>query len=509
MIERAHLKAPPEHQGVLIEPPAGALLRATGIPQRSAAQRALCSDLLGELGLPEGRPVIATGHQVEFYHAGVLAKTIAVDELVRRSDASGVYLVVDFDTPKARTLAVPERTPAGPRRIEVAIPGCDPRLPVAAQPQVPAGQWLDFFARVAGLRGELENTMLRPFVDAWCEGAQAAEPLDYCRAMSRGRRAVESRLGVERVREITAAALCQTRIFGRFAARLLWQAAEFAAIYNAAQAEYRERHRVRTRAAPAPDLQRAGPRWEAPFWLLRPGEPRRRVFVERDAGGLLVFANEAVVCRWPGAAYEDLIALGVDSPGLPEGWQLRPRALTFSCFVRLFLADLFVHGIGGAKYDEATELFARFFEGFELAPIACVTATALLLAEGAAADDDGLRAARRRARDVQYNPQRYIADLPPHLLARRAELIRAGTQLRERARGDRGARRAVYDELRALRRELLSRDPWRPAGLAEEVQQREAQAQAGRVSRDREYFFGLLPTVELRALADRVRAAFA
>ena len=42
-------------------------------------------------------------------------------------------------------------------------------------------------------------------------------------------------------------------------------------------------------------------------------------------------------------------ALG-DLPGL--GIRLRTRALTTTMYARFLIGDLFVHGIGGAKYDE-------------------------------------------------------------------------------------------------------------------------------------------------------------
>ena len=48
-----------------------------------------------------------------------------------------------------------------------------------------------------------------------------------------------------------------------------------------------------------------------------------------------------------------------------EGFKVRTRALTTTLFARLFLADLFIHGIGGAKYDELTDAILRRFYGFE------------------------------------------------------------------------------------------------------------------------------------------------
>ena len=46
-----------------------------------------------------------------------------------------------------------------------------------------------------------------------------------------------------------------------------------------------------------------------------------------------------------------------------RGIKLRSRALTTTLMARLILGDLFLHGIGGAKYDELTDqLFRRFFD---------------------------------------------------------------------------------------------------------------------------------------------------
>ena len=41
--------------------------------------------------------------------------------------------------------------------------------------------------------------------------------------------------------------------------------------------------------------------------------------------------------------------------------RLRTRALTTTMFCRYLLGDLFIHGIGGAKYDELGDSIARRF----------------------------------------------------------------------------------------------------------------------------------------------------
>ena len=40
---------------------------------------------------------------------------------------------------------------------------------------------------------------------------------------------------------------------------------------------------------------------------------------------------------------------------MEAGNKIRPRAITTTMFSRLFFSDVFIHGIGGAKYDTITD----------------------------------------------------------------------------------------------------------------------------------------------------------
>ena len=66
--------------------------------------------------------------------------------------------------------------------------------------------------------------------------------------------------------------------------------------------------------------------------------------------------------------------------GLGElaGVRIRPRALTLTLWARLCLSDLFIHGIGGAKYDRITDQLIRCYFGIE-PPELFVRALAALL----------------------------------------------------------------------------------------------------------------------------------
>ena len=60
------------------------------------------------------------------------------------------------------------------------------------------------------------------------------------------------------------------------------------------------------------------------------------------------------------------------------GLKVRSRALTNTLFARLFLSDLFIHGIGGGKYDELTDDIIRRFYECEPPDFLVLSATRLL-----------------------------------------------------------------------------------------------------------------------------------
>jgi hypothetical protein len=146
---------------------------------------------------------------------------------------------------------------------------------------------------------------------------------------------------------------------------------------------------------------------------------------------------------------------------LPErGWRLRPRALTTTLFARLALADLFVHGLGGAKYDEMTDaLFARCYR-LPAPTLAVVTATLHLpLATPWPITPQILGQQRHRLWDLAHNPQRYAsAELQQQhesLLQERQELVDAlAATHQQHGRGLKGRRRRDYVRLRAVVAEL-------------------------------------------------------
>lgn len=455
------------------------------------------------------RPIIVTGHQPAFIHPGVWAKHIVSMRLADALGGIALNLVVDQDAPLAAMLAVPavegSRVELRSVRYAELRTGC-------AYEQL-ARQSPDEIARferaVRESMGERYETSQMPaFVHALSTTEEMGDGTDQSVA---ARRAVEAQFG--------------TSIDDRRVSRLWWtpllldmlrRAERFARSYNAALRWYRKKFRVRGAHRPIPDLTARGGVWELPVWAYRKGETRRRLFAVRAGGGVRLLADgEEIGCFALDdfASFDELI-----SPLRgPTEWQLRPRALTLTIWARLFLADLFIHGIGGAKYDRISdEIIADYF-GIEPPEMACVSATLHLDLPRTSTTSETIRGLRRFLRDLEWNPQRTLSPvsptckgsgppwLPPDaglmkLIEQREQAVRRAAELRKLDLRNRSARRARFLEIRELNRRLSAARSGEVSSRRAELDRALEDLDQNRVAQGREYFFGLYGRAALEEL---------
>jgi hypothetical protein len=134
---------------------------------------------------------------------------------------------------------------------------------------------------------------------------------------------------------------------------------------------------------------------------------RRRVFVRHRGDEWELWDGEGSpkpIVHGPLRGHE-LFAFG-ESLGI----KIRPRALITTIYARLVLSDLFIHGIGGAKYDELTDSVIRRFFGIEPPAYITATATFRLPIERPHISLDELRESARRLRELRYRPELFMRD---------------------------------------------------------------------------------------------------
>ena len=310
--------------------------------------------------------------------------------------------------------------------------------------------------------------------------------------LRRAHRALERRWGCHNL-EVPLSALCRTEAFAQFAAHILTDLPRFQTAYNDSVHAYRRANRIKSRNHPVPDLAADGDWLEAPFWGWRGGQTRRQRLFARLAGDRLELRCGGET--WP-VLPRDGERLAAEWAKLEQdGFKLRTRALTTTLFARLVLADLFIHGIGGGKYDELTDAILRRFYDIEPPRFLILSATRLLPLPSFPVSADDCRQLAHDLRDLHWNPQRHLDGDPRALpLIERKTALVAAQPVAHPARHERFVNlRDVTDRLRPLTSERESELRQRLESCVQEVH-------TNTVLRRRDYSFCLYPETVLRPL---------
>lgn len=465
---------------------------------------------------PSKAPLLVTGHQPGFFHGGILAKYLLLDSLARSTGAVALNLVADSDVPRNTTLKIPTRHDEGFVIQEIPFPSIDPSIPLEYQTAPNPAEFHNFLETLRKLRVEESmEASIRHIVHVLEEAYSQASMATDIFVLLHQRYAENMAL---QWFDVPVWQMAQSEAFLIFAADMIVRAAEVRHWYNTSLRQYRRIHKIRNASQPLPELhgsQNPAEAQELPFWAIPPGQPRQPLWIRSDQSELALQAGNTTFAVLPGDRLTDPDSTGRELHDLLDRtrFHIRPRAVALTTFARLFLADYFVHGIGGARYDHVTDEFIRNFYSMEPPSFATATAT-VLLPMGRTPDRseamEHIRNLRMKWRDLHYNPQRYMAEGTDRLsgseskkleklLIERAEAIHTSDQLR-RDRADSRDRRKIFDTIHQCNADILAKIPAVKQGLSRQLAQAESRLQQAEMARDREYFFGLIPNESWKQL---------
>lgn len=277
-----------------------------------------------ELGLDPARPIVMAGHQAEAWHAGILAKRLALGGV--GPGARAAWIVVDQDANES----------AG----RVRYPGVDARGVVVAR------EWVFGPARAGvptGMAPAAREIPACPTDGATEDIARGLARLGESLAAHAGSAtlamqvagAVESLVPRDKgaCTLVSATRIGGTALFAEVVARMERDPDACIGAYNAAAVRH-----------PGAEVRALEP-GELPLWRVEPGRARGRA--EESSAGRLV-----------------------------------PRALLMTGLLRWAGCDVFVHGTGGEAYDRVTAEWLGEWLGVELAPAGMVTATCVPTRDG-------------------------------------------------------------------------------------------------------------------------------
>ena len=399
-----------------------------------------------QLGIPNDRPIVMSGHQPVVFHCGILAKLIAQHEVAERNGAARVWIVPDQDVVDLETVRIPigsghELTSRGVRILETgSVP---PGVPSAS---LPAMDPLDpdddrLIPVVEYLRGYThESSLARQFANATIQLA--------C-----------DRLGIEPPQIIYASELLGSEsIWDRFARSIRDEPGVCVSSYNRAVASYLDA-RIRPLGTTGEDV-------EQPLWTLRDGSAR------------IATSNDDF-----------------------ERNTLAPRALLMSGICRAMLCELFIHGSGGWSYDRITQDWFRDWLGIELKPMALASATMRLPLGFDQEEAVSLKQAHWLLHHARHHPALVHDEATQQ---QRDVLVEQIAQLK--ARGENPD--AAYQQLVSLLEDHRERNADALADLRSRVEHARTYAEQIKLGNDRTWAFPLFGDESLIALRDRISAAF-
>jgi hypothetical protein len=444
-------------------------------------------------------PLVITGHQPELFHPGVWVKNFATASLAKAHGGLGLNLIVDNDLPKSASIRVPKVGKDRVQTVRVEFDQWKGEMPYEDLAVHDEALFASFGDRV---RQVLGGVIADPIIeDFWPRAVrQVNRELTLGLRVAVARRELESNWGVSNL-EIPLSQVCQTEGFFWFASHLLAQLPRFQQIHNAALAEYRAVYGIRSKNHPVSALGVQGEWREAPFWVWRQGQPRRRpLLVQQGSRTMLlrIAGEDDPLIELPLApdreaccAVERLHDLAARSI------RLRTRALTTTMFCRYLLGDLFIHGIGGAKYDELGDSIARRFFGVEPPEFLTMSMSAWLGLPDHSASSSELASVERALRDLVYNPDRHLIEpVAPEI----RNLIKDKREAIARESGARIERIARFRAIRAINEGLQSLVQEQRHSLQARKSQVLADLEWNRLAHGREYAFVLHSAQRLHRL---------
>jgi hypothetical protein len=177
-------------------------------------------------------------------------------------------------------------------------------------------------------------------------------------------------------------------------------------------------------------------------------------------------------------------------------YRLRPKAVILTLFARLFLADLFVHGIGGAFYEYITDFLLENYYRIKGLGFGIAAATVLLpFCDFTDKPQETITRLKQQLRQLNFNPENFIENSlcktapAAALISAKKNLIRsAGSRTLSTE-----AKKLAWRSIAEINDKLLKYAESSRRKLTEEIKLLENHNRSKEVLNYREYFFGLFP----------------
>lgn len=380
-------------------------LRARARAEAVASAKEFSSRMGVPVSCPPDSPelLVMTGHQPQLYHPGIWVKDFLLQRLADDTGAAAIDVVVDSDGFDLVEVHAPCLRPELRRCAQfLAVGGTDTCFACAP---VPSARDLATFREAADqMLATLPAPAIGRHFDSFCDAMDAVRDGsgNLGEFITFARRRYEAAAGTDYL-ELPVTLEARGGAFAVLLADIVRHARVFADAYNDELAAYRERTGTRSAAQPFPDLRVEDGMVELPFWHLRDGG-RSTLWARTDGVPALVCDGE-VLCELPSDCAEAAVALASCTV------RPAPKALALTLYNRVFVADLFIHGTGGGRYDRVTDGVIRAYWGVEPPAFAVASMTMYLPLGARIVTAEEVDAVTQTINRLQHNPDQLLDEI--------------------------------------------------------------------------------------------------
>jgi hypothetical protein len=426
------------------------------------------------------QPILMAGHQPELFHPGVWFKNYILSSLGQRVKATAINLIVDNDLCGAAAVRIPSWSQGQLTRVSLPFDGPTPEaIPFEQRSIMDRHGFAEFPVAV---REALQGLIAEPCVDRlWRHARQAARyNTNLGGVLAQARHTLEAELGWQTL-ELPLSSVCQSHSFAAFVLAICLDPSRWQACYNQSLLMFRKIHGIRSHAHPVPSLEYDDGWYEMPLWLYGDNDPRRRPVWVRRVGRSLEISDRQYRRICLEYAEDGVKAIEQLVDQFSSQVKLRPRALLTTMYARLILSDLFLHGIGGAKYDQLGDLICRQFFSTQPLSYGVLSATVLLPSIPQLSLPESSKNLEVRLRQARFAPETFseiTLECQPLIAEKRQLLINVPP---------RGARKAWHRRLEELNLQMGERLEKVVEGIKAQIDQARAVERQWQVLQSREH----------------------
>ena len=451
---------------------------------------------------PKGcQNVVVTGHQAIWHHCGILVKNFITNNFAVQVNGCGVHLVLDHDVCDT-ALTSPVYT--GDNHLnfkKTNLEQSQHNIPLEFR-ALPNVKHVKFFI------DSIPAKEKRFCYNVWTQNSvlnfnNLASFKNVADLITQFQAVLNSALGIDLL-YLPISQMSESRCFIEFAISIFTNSVNFANIYNKGISEQIRTRKINPAQTIRPlKIDDKNGIIELPFWLVSSSGERFSLYVTTDNKKNIKFGTSFVILGVLDSSTFDDKAQQFKKIMAKHGYYLRPKAISLTLFVRLYLTDWFIHGIGGGIYETITNYIIEKYYKIKNLYFGIATATLTLSPEEYNHSFCSTSAEfKSQLRKLNFNPEKFIENSllnknPVRSLVRKKKKIIEASKNPNLSTVE---RKLSCKSISDVNKELLKYTGRSREDLTRKAELLQKNKLSTKVTNYREFFFGLFPQKALRNL---------